>query len=60
MYTEFIHVAPIAQEMLLGFDILHKKAVLNMRNKTLIANRTRFLSLLKMTADKSRSYQWYK
>ena len=35
VYTEFIHVAPIAQEMLLGFDILHKKAVLNMRNKTL-------------------------
>ena len=35
MYTEFIHVAPIAQEMLLGIDILHKKAVLNMRNKTL-------------------------
>jgi len=22
VYTEFIHVAPIAQEMLLGFDIL--------------------------------------
>jgi len=35
VYTEFVHVAPIAQEMLLGFDILHKKAVLNMRNTTL-------------------------
>jgi len=35
VYTEFIHVAPIAHEMLLGFDIVHKKAVLNMRDKTL-------------------------
>ena len=35
VYTEFIHVAPIAQEMLLDFDILHTKAGLNMRNETL-------------------------
>jgi len=35
VYTEFVHVAPITQKMLLGFDILHKKAVLNMQNTTL-------------------------
>jgi len=33
IYKEFIHVSPFAQEMLLGFDILHKKAVSNMRNR---------------------------
>jgi len=26
-YTEFIHVAAIVQDMLLGFDILHKSSV---------------------------------
>jgi len=41
VYTEFVHVAPIAQEMLLGFDVLHKKAGLNMRNKTLNVDGSR-------------------
>jgi len=31
VYKETIYVAPIAQDMLLGFDLLHTKAVLDMR-----------------------------
>ena len=56
VYTEFVHVAPITQEMLLGFDILHNKAVLNIRNKTLELMEACYLSLLKMTTYRSRSY----
>ncbi|XP_053403251.1 uncharacterized protein LOC123555723 [Mercenaria mercenaria] len=31
VYRETIYVAPIAKDMLLGFDLLHSKAVLDMR-----------------------------
>jgi len=35
IYHECVYVAPISQQMLFGFDILHDKAILNIRNDTL-------------------------
>jgi len=59
-YTEFIHVTPIVQEMLLGFDILHKKAVLNMRNKTLNVDGSMLPLIVENDCRQKEKLQWYR